>query len=169
MNLHFCKDQDGLAARILRAPDDAMIMRTGREIPLAIKALQDGRDVLAIANRVTTTGWRAPEGTLVTLDEGIDAQLAEQASMRVARPAEMFHHPDQIEDRLHRPGRAPVTIIRDYQAEAMAAIEGSAKLVGDAFQVRAHAALGKFAQDPVIEDPFEAHAEPDDKPTGPQI
>lgn len=169
MNLHFCKDQESLAARVLHASEDVMIMRTGREIPLAIKALQDGRDVLAIANRVTTTGWRAPAGTLVTLDEGIDTQLAEQARMRVARPAEMFHHPDQIEGRLHRPGRAPVTIIRDYQAEAMAAIERAPKLNDDASKVRAYAGLGKFAPDPVIEDPFEAGSEPYDKPAGPQL
>ncbi|WP_411839862.1 hypothetical protein [Paracoccus sp. ME4] len=179
MNLHYCKGQDSLAARILRAPEDAMILRTGRDIPLAIKALQDSRDVLAIANPATTTGWRAPEGTVITLDDGIEPQMAEQARHRVALPGDPFGHP-QIEGRLYRPGGAPVRIVRyqdgasgdglrDYQAEAMAAIERAPKLNGDAFKVRAHAGLGKFAPDPVIEDPFEADAEADGSPAGPRL
>lgn len=94
-NLIYCATErtmegwgDELQKRGLKKP---FLMKGAGDIPEAIEALKSDRDVVAHARPATVTGWRAPEGTVVVLDEDMKASdhpdrraMSDQARMRAA-------------------------------------------------------------------------------------
>lgn len=74
-----------------RGLEEPFLMKGAGDIPEAIEALKSDRDVVAHARPDTVTGWRAPEGTTVALDEDMESPerraMSDQARMRAAMSA----------------------------------------------------------------------------------
>jgi hypothetical protein len=105
-NLIFCTNQDSMEIRrgeiTGRGAAEPFMMKNGSDITGAIEALREGRDVVAQAGQETVTGWRAPEGTVIALDDELEnatdqprAALAAQARSRVPQDV-LKLHPHQI-------------------------------------------------------------------------
>ncbi|MBW3243475.1 hypothetical protein KUV57_12445 [Epibacterium sp. DP7N7-1] len=127
-NLIYCATERSMEAWSAdlhkRGLEEPFMMKGAGDIPEAIEALKSDRDVVAHARPATVTGWRAPVGTVVVLDEDMNASdhpdrraMSDQARMRapVSTPQLRPHQermmreiqkmdPDELSERLGQIG-----------------------------------------------------------------
>lgn len=92
----FIRHPENLVALSIVADDSACLVGTPGDIPHGLRALEEGRDVLALAH-AAATGWTAPEGTETAFHDDMtgpeNAALRAQCEGRVDRVRDLI---DQI-------------------------------------------------------------------------